>query len=145
MKKSIWFLFLLVPALLCAQIADEIEILLETNAVTYGQAARITLEAAGVLTTDDQSEAFDYAVQQEWLPANVNSWDFARLDQISLLLMRSFNMRGGINYSVFQTAHFAYRELRYRDVIQGRAAASMLVSGESLLFYINRMIVLQER
>jgi hypothetical protein len=146
MKNRLLFLLLIAPAFLAAQsAADEIETLLGTTAVTYAQAANFTLQAAGVLAADNPQEAFNYAAGQGWLPEDVSPGDPARLSHISLLLMRSFNMRGGIMYSVFPNAHYAYRELRYLNVIQGRVVSSMHVSGEQFLFYINRMLTIQER
>jgi hypothetical protein len=148
MKFKVFLVLLL--CLLCTGLsaqstAQEMENLLAAAEITYAQAARFTLQAAGVLEADDLREAFNYAAGQGWLPENVSPDDPARLSHISLLLMRSFNMRGGIMYSIFQNAHYAYRELRYLNVIQGRAVSSMRVSGEQFLFYINRMLAIQER
>jgi len=133
-------LFLTSAAFLSAQTADEIETLLNTRAVTYGQAARFVLEASDALVTGSHEEAFRYAVQQNWLPANSSSGDPARFDQISLLLMRSFNMNGGLMYTLTKSSHHAYRELVYRNVIQTRSDPAMIVSGEELLFIVGRLL-----
>jgi outer membrane protein OmpA-like peptidoglycan-associated protein len=133
------------PAFLAAQsAAAEIETLLQTRAVTYAQAARFVLEAADAKITSNPDEAFYYAVQRKWLPRNVASNDPARLNGISLLLMGSFEVRGGIFYSITKSSHHAYRELVYKSVIQGRHNPSMPVSGEKLLFYVNRIYTIQE-
>jgi len=125
--------------------ASEIEVLLNTKAITYSQAARFTLEAANVQAFDNPGEAFNYAVQQGWLPGNVGPDDSARLDRISLLLMRAFNIGGGIMYSITGNSHYAYRELVYINVIQRRSDPAMFVSGERLLFYVGRLLSLQEK
>jgi len=49
--------------------ADEIETLLNTNAVTYSQAVRFVLEAADLAEIADPGEAFQYAKEQNLLPA----------------------------------------------------------------------------
>jgi outer membrane protein OmpA-like peptidoglycan-associated protein len=145
MKNYLLFLLLIVPAFLGAQsTADEIETLLSTNAVTYAQAAHFTLRAAGVLAANDAQEAFNFAVQQGWLPGIVLPGDPARLDRISLLFMRSFDMRGGLMFTIFGNAHYAYRELRYLNVIQGRSVPSMHVSGDGLLYYVNRLLAMNQ-
>jgi hypothetical protein len=123
--------------------ALEIEALLDTQAISYGQAARFVLEASDTLVTDSPEDAFNYAVQQGWLPAKLTSGANARLDAISLLLMRSFGMRGGIFYSTVKNAHYAYLELVYRNVIIGRHDPAMPVSGAKLLFYVNRILAMQ--
>jgi hypothetical protein len=124
--------------------AVEIETLLDTKVVTYAQAARFVLEAADVKKTANPQEAFDYAVERKWLPRNTAIDDPAKLAGISLLLMRSFDIRGGLFYTLFKNPHYAYRELVNIDVIQGRHAPGMTVSGERLLFYVNRVLASQE-
>jgi len=132
--------FLAVSSFLSAQsTAMEIETLLETNAVTYAQAARFILEAAGVKVTPHPEEAFYFAEQNNWLPRNAAAGDTARLDKISLLLMRSFDIKGGLFYSMTKSSHYAYRELVYKGIIQGRHDPAMKVSGERLIFYVNRI------
>ena len=142
--------FLTAPAFLFAQsagrqsTAQEIETLLGTNAVTYAQAARFALEASDTLAVPDHNEAFRYAAEHEWLPGHVSANDTARLDCISLLLMGSFNIDGGIFYSITKNPHYAYRELVYREVIRGRADPAMNVSGELFLFLTGRILSLRD-
>ena len=40
---------------------------------------------------------------------------------------------------------FAYRELEYRNVIEGKTVPAMAVSGEMMLFIVNRVLSEQER
>ncbi|MCL2441200.1 MAG: hypothetical protein FWD14_05630 [Treponema sp.] len=136
--------FLAVPAFLQASTAGEIETLLNSKTISYAQASRFVLEAAGVFVTANNEEAFNYAVQQNWLPENTASGDTARLDHVSLLIMGSFDIKGGIMYSFFRNSHYAYRELAYLNIIQSRSDPMMLVSGENLLLYINRILTQQE-
>ena len=49
------------------------------------------------------------------------------------------------NFSFFQNAHYAYRELEYRNVIEGKTVPAMAVSGEQLIFIINRVLSEQDR
>jgi len=124
--------------------AAEIETLLSAKTITYAQASRFVLEAANALTTDNPEEAFNYAVQQNWLPNKIAANDTAKLSNISLLLMQSFKTRGGIMYTFAKSPHYAYRELVYLNVIQNRADPSMFVSGEQLLYYVNRILASQD-
>jgi hypothetical protein len=121
----------------------EIETLLDTQAVSYGQAARFVLEASDTYVTASPEEAFNYAVRQGWLPAGSAFNDNARLDRISLLLMRSFGMSGGIFYSLIKNPHYAYLELVYSNVITGRHDPAMPVSGARLLLYVTRILAMQ--
>jgi hypothetical protein len=123
--------------------AVEIETLLDTPVLSYGQAARFILEASDTLVTDNPEEAFNHAVRQRWLPANASPNANARLDAISLLLMRSFQMKGGIFYSLTKNSHYAYIELVYNNVILGRHDPAMPVSGAKLLSYVSRILAMQ--
>ncbi|MDR3021009.1 MAG: hypothetical protein LBU66_08955 [Treponema sp.] len=128
-----------------ARTAEEIETLLETNAVTYAQAARFVLEASDAFVTTDSDEAFRYAKEKNWLPKNAQGDQAARLDSVSLLFMRSFEIKGGILYSIFKSPHYAFREMAYRNFIQGRLDPAMNVSGEDLLFYTGRVLSYSEK
>ncbi|MDR2717260.1 MAG: OmpA family protein [Treponema sp.] len=136
--------FGLLSAPLCAQTAAELEELLQTRAVTYAQAARFVLEAADAASLKDQNLAFAFAAEQRWLPQKSVPCEPAKLDGVSLLLMRSFDVKGGVWYSLTKHHRYAYRELVYQDIIQGRADPKMTLSGEQLLFLINRLLSVQE-
>jgi hypothetical protein len=43
-----------------------------------------------------------------------------------------------------KTPHYAYRELLWQNVIQGRVEPDMAVSGDLLLFVVNRALELME-
>ena len=146
MKKCLLLFILALGGLAAspAQTAAEMEILLNTQAVTYAQAARFVLQAADVATIAHPAEAFRFAQENDWLPKDVSPETPARLDGISLLFMRSFDIRGGFLYSLFKNPHYAYRELVYRSAIQGRADPHMAVSGYQLIFITNRILEINE-
>ena len=121
-------------------VAEEIEALLAANAVTYAQAARFLLEASDAFAKYDSQEAFRYAQEQKWLPKKAGADDKARLDEISLLAMRSFEMKGGVMYSITKNKHYSYRELAAKKIIQGRTSPSMKITGRQLLYITERML-----
>lgn len=120
--------------------ADEMETLLATPAVTYGQAARFVLEASDEAVLSHTDEAFTYAAEKNWLPKNVSADTEARLDGIAKLIMHSFQLKGGIMYSLTKNPHFAYRELAYKKMIQGRIDPAMKTPGSLLLFMVARVL-----
>jgi len=136
--------FGLLSAPLYAQTAAELEELLQIQTVSYGQAARFVLEAANAASLKDPERACAFAAEQRWLPQKAAAAQTARLDGVSLLLMRAFGIKGGLWYSLTKNPHYAYRELVYQDIIQDRADPAMTVSGEQLLFLINRLLSHQE-
>ena len=126
-----------------AQSADRIEALFNMQELSYEQAAAFVLEAADIYTSP--GEAFRYATERNWLPKNAEARDMARLDGVSLLVMKAFEIKGGAFFSVFQNAHYAYSELEYRNVIEGKTVPAMAVSGEMMLFIVGRVLSEQER
>ena len=129
------------PAFLAAQsTAVEIETLLASQAVTYAQASRFVLEAADAAVFVDHMEAFSFAVERNWLSRNAEPNAPARLDGISLLLMQSFGLRGGILFTLTGSPHFAYREMEYLGFIHGRVSPNQRVSGDTLLYLTGRVL-----
>jgi len=153
MGKQLFFFkmrkpFLLLLCFLCAgpalfaspSTAMEIEALLASEAVTYAQASRFVLEAAGAAEFADPVEAFHFAMERNWLPRNSSPGDPARLDGLALLLMRSFGLRGGILFTLTGSPHFAYREMEFLGFIHGRISPSQKVCGDTLLYLTGRLL-----
>ena len=143
----VWFLFAF-PVF--SQTAQRLEALLNTEALSYDEAAAFVLEAANIRPANapvfaGPAQAFSFAVEQNWLPRKAEGSDAARLDEVSLLIMKAFGFRGGAFYTLFQTPHYAYRELQYRNMLEGRTLPAMNVSGELLLFVLSRALDHAER
>ena len=144
-KKNLFFtvcLLLAFPAFLHAQTAEIIEEMLDREALSYEQASWFVLRASDISNDNTpQAEAFKYAKDRKWLPKKAAGESIGSLEGVSLLIMRSFNIKGGLLYSLFKKPHYAYRELIYKDVIQGTADPEMAVSGEQLLFMVSQILV----
>lgn len=129
-------IFLLLPFTIFAQTAEELDILLETKAVSVEKAARFVLGAVGLLPEELHGEEAEYEAYQMALS---NGWvkkaatDEVTLKDLSFLVMNAFNFKGGIFYSVFKNPRYAYREMLYRKLIHGRSDPSFAVSGNRLL------------
>jgi len=130
--------------ILSAQTAAELETLLKTSAVTYAQAARFILKASEAADISSSREAFNFAVQRNWLPKNVSPDSEARLDDISLLFVQSFNLKGSLFFSLFKNKHYAYRELSARGILKSKSDPLMTVSGEHLLYITGKILSIVE-
>ena len=119
-----------------AQSAQEIEGLLATAAVTYEEAAWLVLNVAEIPGVNGPQEAFGHAKEQNWLPPAAVADEAAKLDGLSLLVMRSFGFDGGLLFKLTKNSRYAYRELVYRGVIRGRTDPGMEVSGDLLHFMV---------
>ena len=143
MRRLIFILLFTGAALTAhAQSADWIESLLASDSVTYADAALLVLAAADVTTAPSPAAAFRYAAERGWLPADATADEAARLDGLSLLVMGAFDFKGGLFYTLTKSPHHAYRELVYRNIIQGRTDPLMPVSGDLLLFTVNRVLAI---
>jgi len=143
MKIFLACLLITVPCLLFGQTAERIEKLLEQERVSYLDAALLVLEASGQIDGESQTsadEAFNFAVERGWLPKGVQANTEAKLNGLSLLVVQAFDINGGLLYSLFKNPHYAYRAMVYRGIIQGRADLQMNVSGELLLYTVNRAV-----
>jgi hypothetical protein len=141
MKKFLLCLLIAIPSLAFAQTAERIERLLQQDKVSYCDAALLVLEAAGRLDAEKQTsadDAFTFAMERGWLPKTAQANSDASLDGLSLLVVQAFEIKGGALFSLFQNPHYAYRAMVYRGIIQGRTDPQMTVSGELLLYTVNR-------
>jgi len=137
--------YLLFNTPLYSQTAARIERLLEKETVSYQEAVLLALEASGRLDPADKTEgedAFNFAKERGWLPANAKLNNAINMKDLSALIMRAFSIKGGLFNSIFKNPHYAYRTLVYYNIIQGRADPLMYVSGELLLFTVNRAMYL---
>ena len=134
MLPVLLFLVLVISAPLFSQSAAKLETLLEIPALTWEQTAAFVREAAP-LAAD---------AEQQWLPKGASPGDTARLNGVALLLMRSFNIKGGLFFRIAESPHHAYRELVYKNVIRANTDPDMPVSGQHLLLMVNRLLALSE-
>jgi hypothetical protein len=138
-------LVLLFPALLPAQTAAELDAVLESPAVTYAQAARFVLAcldipAAHTPAGKTEAEAFAAATVRGWLPPKAAPGNPAPLGDLSFLIARAFNIRGGFMYALIPGPRYAFRALAGRSLIQGAADPAMTVSGERFLHILGNAL-----
>ena len=135
MKKCL-LLFLLLPALAFAQTAAEMDILLETETVSTGTAARFALGAVGMMTPEltgvaAENAAYQEALSRAWVKSGQE--EAINMQEMAFLIMNAFEIKGGIMYSLLHNPRYAYREMVYRKLILGRSDSNMKVSGMRFL------------
>jgi hypothetical protein len=141
----ICFLFVL-PVFLAAQTAVKLDAILETPAVNCAQAAWLALASAGALPPEfsardaGMENAFERAMANRWLPRKSAPDDPATLGALSFLLMKAFNLQGGLMYAILPGPRYAFRALASRSLIQGAADPAMTVSGERFLHILGNVL-----
>lgn len=124
-----------------AQTAEFMDTLFAASEVTYAMAALVVLPAAGLISADSSPDAaFAEAQSRGWLPQNAEATRAIRLGELSFLIMQAFGMQSGFMYRAFPGPRYAYRELVYRRLLQGRTDSALTVSGERLLRIIGRVL-----
>jgi hypothetical protein len=128
---ALLLLLLSVPSL-PAQTAAEMDALLETGAVSFGQAARFVLDAAGKLDPKAGS-AYVQARQRGWLRKTAYEDRPLATGELSFLVMKAFDLKGSFLYRLFPGPRYAFRELAYLGLLPGRQDPALPVSGEELV------------
>jgi hypothetical protein len=132
--------FLLLSVAAYGQTAADMESLLEAGEITVSQAAYVTLAAALESPPENPEAAFDLAREKGWLPAKAEGGSALTQSVLSLLVMKSFNLKGGLLYRLFPGGRYAYREISGRGFIEGRSYPNLKVSGEQFLRILGKVI-----
>jgi hypothetical protein len=118
-----------------------LDALLDSAQATYAEAALIVLPAAGLVGEDALPEAaFAEALARGLLPRGTEPEGAIRLGELAFLVMGAFGLKGGLLYALFPGKRYAYRELVYRRLIQGRNDPALTLSGERLLRILGRAL-----
>jgi len=130
------------------QSAQRIDEILETQATTFGHAAYLILTAMGNISEEaDFQEAFTemkaYAEAQNFGNAairdSVTAEDSISTKNYAFLLMKAFNIKGGMMYRIYPCPRYAYRDLQYLAVIQGKTDPDAPITGTEMLQMLGRI------
>jgi len=137
--------FLILPLYIYAQTAAELEAILQTQNVSCAQAAKFVLASGSDAAAANLSaqSAFDLALSRGWLADGTKPNDKITLDKLSFLILKSFNMKGGVMYALSPGPRYAYKSMVSRDFIQGNTSPGMNVSGEKFLLILGKVISAQ--
>ena len=146
MKIQVSILFLLlIPFInpLYAQTASEMDSMLTATSVSASMGARFVLGAADLLDAElsgeeAEKEAYELAVSNGWI--RVAEDENLTLQDTAFLMMKAFEMKGGVMYSLFETPRLAYREMIYQKLITGHVDGTMKVHGPRFLQILDRVM-----
>ena len=133
-------------AFLHAQTAAELETILEARVLNCGQAAFFVISSAGItdggaaLGIESEADAFTLALNRGWLPKGTAMDESISLGKLSLLLMKAFDIKGGLFYRLMPSPRYAFRAMVSQFYIQEEADPGMKVSGQSFLDILGRVL-----
>jgi hypothetical protein len=122
------------------QTAAEMEGLLDAGEITCAQAAYFVFAAALEDPPQNPEAAFAMALEQGCLPAKSESNRGITMGGFSLLLMKTFDIKGGLMYRLFPRGRYAFREMTGRGFIEGRSYSTLPVSGEQFLRILENVL-----
>jgi hypothetical protein len=122
-----------------AQTAGRMDAILDTERISFAQAASVILPAAGLLSPEaGEDEAF--AAARQWLPRGAERDKPIKTGELSRLVMGSFTLSGGFMYALFPGSRYAYRALAWRRFLPPNADPYRTLSGEELFYIVGRVL-----
>ena len=120
-KTLVLLVFFLAPAFLQAQTAAELDAVLESAAINCRDAAWFVYSSAAMektteaeaaskteaapetaaIVVNSPAAAFEWAMNNGWLPKKAAPDDPIKLGSLSFLVMKAFNIKGGLLYRIF--------------------------------------------
>ena len=117
---------------------------MDTPVVKCAQAAYFVLGSSSGNVGLEPDAAFRFARDQGWLPQRAAVDDPISLGAFSFLIMKAFNIKGGLLYTIFPGPRYAFRSMTSLNIIQGTADPAMTVSGERFLLILGNALKVAE-
>ena len=120
------------------------EMLLEEKA-SFGKSVFLVLSAAGLVPESASvAEALSFLQGTGWRVRQKGDDAPIKLGECSFVIMRSFQIPGGLFYNIFPGPRYAARELKYLRFYTGRYDAGRVLSGDEVLGILGRALAWQE-
>ncbi len=144
MKRLILALFagLLFSAASFAQDAGKITEILNSEKVTYGQAAYLVAVYTGAVSDNASDEAALKKLSETGLIKNTDAKDAITLSEYSQLCAKAVNLKGGLFYSLSGNARYVVKELKAKGVLPMDADPDYSVDGHEALSLLSNCIEL---
>jgi hypothetical protein len=141
--KIVWacllILFCLEPAL-NAQLEQQIDQLIEEESASFGRVVYVVLSSLTLCNeTDSIEEAIAALNDKNWGIKTKSENEQITLGEYSFLLMKAFNLNGGLMYTLFPGPRYAVRELAYNKLIPGNADPDRSMTGEEVMTIFTRL------
>ncbi len=138
-------IFSLISTSLLAQQTGVIDEILLEEKVSFGKTVYLALLAAGLIPEGASvDESLAVLKQKGWMVEPKSSEDAINLGEYSFLLMKAFEMPGGLLYSIFPGPRYACRELAHLNLIRGNSSPYRNLSGEEVLQMLGHILAWKE-
>ncbi len=136
MKRiSVLFLFLILSGMpVFSQSNAILDEYLALETASFRHSAYIILSAANLIPEDASVEdALTKLDSLKWLPVQGKEQETINLGDLSFLVMKAFDLPGGLLYSLFPSPRYAVRELLHRGIIINHGNPNRQVSSEEAM------------
>lgn len=137
---------LLTIAVSFSQSAEKIDEILEIEKATFGQATYLIQTALNSESDGlDFNAAFDLfkSNNENLIKDSITASDVISTKTYAFLLMKAFGIKGGMMYRIYPCPRYAYRDLQYLAIIQGKNNPEALITGASMLQIFSRIDTVQ--
>lgn len=132
MKQHLVFLlFFFVGGFSFAQSAEDIDYIFDQPVISWNDVCVWTFACAGQHYSE--RDAAFYAEKLKVIPEGAKIETPADLAGLALLIMRAYNLHGGIFYSMFQNRRYAFREMVYFGIFNRTDDPNDTLSGARFL------------
>lgn len=139
------FLFFIGGLLAFGQSNTVIDVLLEEEQATWGTTAYLVLSAAQLLPENaSASEAVDNLTEKGWYKETGTPEEQIKLGEFSHMLMKAFDVKGGIMYRLIPGPRYASRELYFKKIIRSHSSPYRTLSGEEAVDILRMLIEWKE-
>lgn len=126
---------------LCAQRAQLMDEIIETQALDAANAAYLVLVASGKLKENvSPAQALVALNQLNWTESLRDPQRPVTTAQFGYLLTRAFDLDGGFLFTWFPGPRYAHRELQFRGVIGGRVDPDAVLTGVEALRILGKVM-----
>ena len=148
MKKPFLWMFLLLLVLsmpLFSQSNSLIDDLLDQEQATIALASYIVLSSGGIISEDASPDsAAETVLQRQWMRSDKGSDDFISLGEFCFIVMKTYELQGGVMYRIFPGPRYAARELVYRNFVYGNTSPYRGISGNEALHILRSVLDARE-
>jgi hypothetical protein len=147
MGKALFPLLALFVAVLPleAQSNTLIDALLDSPTASFGDAVYLALSAARIVPeTATPDEAVKSLVDGNRRFSGRSAEGPITLGEYAFVLMKAFDIRGGIFYSIFPGPRYACRELAFLGLLDGKAGPNRRLAGDEAVRVLGKVLEYRE-
>lgn len=134
-------LFAFLAFSVCAQSADKITQIIDSQEITYGQSAWL---ACACVQEDGDSASFEEAMktaaEKGWIKSGAVSDKPISLQELCGAFVKATGLKGGLFYRLTKADRYAFKQLKANGTLDSYADPSMKVSGQNAVAILNSCV-----